>query len=430
MSTEGLAFIVFLGGMLSLLGIGMNMGLALALTGAAMSWVLGFWDTQLLAQNLVAGVDSFPLLAVPFFILAGELMNAGGISQRIITMAQAWVGHIRGGLGFVAIGAAVLMASMSGSALADTAALATILLPMMRQQGYPLHTSAGLIGAGGIIAPIIPPSMPFIIYGVTTNTSISLLFLSGIVPGLIMGAGLIVAWKLVLRDMDLPKGEPLPMKTRLKATLQAFWALLMPVIIIGGMKSGLFTPTEAAVVAAFYSLVVSLFIHREMKLVQVYDVLVRASRTTAIVMFLCAGAQVASYMVTLADLPNVLTAWLGPLVESPRLLMVVMMIVLIMIGTSLDLTPTILIFSPVMLPIAMKAGIDPVYFGLMFILNGSIGLITPPVGTVLNVVASVGRMPLHSVIRGISPFLITYLSILALFIAFPQIVTAPVAWMR
>jgi TRAP-type transport system large permease protein len=430
MSTEGLAFVVFIGGMLSLLGIGMNMGLALALTGAAMSYVLGFWDTQLLAQNMVGGVDSFPLLAVPFFILAGELMNAGGISQRIITMAQAWVGHIRGGLGFVAIGAAVLMASMSGSALADTAALATILLPMMRQQGYPLHTSAGLIGAGGIIAPIIPPSMPFIIYGVTTNTSISLLFLSGIVPGLIMGVGLIFAWKLVLRGMDLPKGEALSMRARLTATFKAFWALLMPIIIIGGMKSGLFTPTEAAVVAAFYALVVSLFIHREMKLVQVYDVLVRASRTTAIVMFLCAGAQVASYMVTLADLPNVLTAWLGPLVESPKLLMLVMMGVLIVIGTSLDLTPTILIFSPVMLPIAVKAGIDPVYFGLMFVLNGSIGLITPPVGTVLNVVASVGRMPLHSVIRGISPFLITYVGILALFIAFPQIVTAPVAWMR
>ena len=430
MSSEGLAFIVFMGGMLSLLGIGMNMGLALALTGAAMSWVLGFWDTQLLAQNLVAGVDSFPLLAVPFFILAGELMNAGGISQRIITMAQAWVGHIRGGLGFVAIGAAVLMASMSGSALADTAALATILLPMMRQQGYPLHTSAGLIGAGGIIAPIIPPSMPFIIYGVTTNTSISLLFLSGIVPGIIMGIGLIVAWKLVLRGMNLPKGEALSMKDRLKATLKAFWALLMPIIIIGGMKSGIFTPTEAAVVAAFYALVISLFVHREMKLIQVYEVLVRAAKTTAIVMFLCAGAQVASYMVTLADLPNVLTAWLGPLVESPRLLMVVMMLVLVMIGTSLDLTPTILIFSPVMLPIAVKAGIDPVYFGLMFVLNGSIGLITPPVGTVLNVVASVGRMPLHSVIRGISPFLMTYIAILALFIAFPQIVTAPVAWMR
>ncbi|APW43499.1 TRAP transporter large permease [Rhodoferax saidenbachensis] len=430
MSNEGLAFIVFCVGMLALMGIGMNMALSLVLTGAAMAWVLDFWDTQLLAQNLVAGVDSFPLLAVPFFILAGELMNSGGISRRIIAMAQAWVGHIRGGLGFVAIGAAVLMASMSGSALADTAALATILMPMMRQQGYPMHTSAGLIASGGIIAPIIPPSMPFVIYGVTTNTSISALFISGIVPGLIMGVGLIVAWKLVLRKIDLPEGQPLPMRERLQATRKAFWAMLMPLIIIGGMKSGVFTPTEAAVVAAFYALVVALFIHREMKITAVYGVLVRAAKTTAIVMFLCAGAQVASYMITLADLPNVLTGWLGPLVESPRLLMMVMMLVLILVGTALDLTPTILIFAPVMLPIAVKAGIDPVYFGLMFVLNGAIGLITPPVGTVLNVVAGVGRLPLHQVIKGVNPFLITYTLILFLFVLFPQIVIAPVAWMR
>lgn len=430
MSNEGLAFIVFSVGMLTLMGIGMNMGLALVLTGAGMAWVLDFWDTQLLAQNLVAGVDSFPLLAVPFFILAGELMNSGGISQRIIAMAQAWVGHIRGGLGYVAIGASVLMASMSGSALADTAALATILLPMMRQQGYPMHTSAGLVASGGIIAPIIPPSLPFVIYGVTTNTSISSLFLAGIVPGIIMGVGLIVAWKLVLRSTDLPEGQPLPMKERLRATAKAFWALLMPIIIIGGMKTGIFTPTEAAVVAAFYALFIALFVHREMKLPEVHGVLVRAAKTTAIVMFLCAGAQVASYMITLADLPSTLTGWLGPLVESPRMLMLVMMVVLVIVGTALDLTPTILIFAPVMLPIAVKAGIDPVYFGLMFVLNGAIGLITPPVGTVLNVVAGVGRMPLHQVIRGVNPFLITYTLILFIFVLFPQIVTAPVAWMR
>jgi tripartite ATP-independent transporter DctM subunit len=258
MSPESQAFVVFSAGMLVLMGIGMNMGLALVLTGAGMAWVLNFWDTQLLAQNLVAGVDSFPLLAVPFFILAGELMNAGGISRRIIDMAQAWVGHIRGGLGYVAIAAAVLMASMSGSALADTAALATILLPMMRQQGYPMATSGGLIASGGIIAPIIPPSMPFVIYGVTTNTSISALFVSGIVPGLLMGAGLIVTWRFVLRKIDLPKGQPLPMRERLKASGKAFWALLMPIIIIGGMKSGVFTPTEAAVVAAFYALMIAL----------------------------------------------------------------------------------------------------------------------------------------------------------------------------
>ena len=431
MGLEAQAFIVFSVGMLVLMGTGMNMGLALVLTGAGMAWVLDFWDTQLLAQNLVAGVDSFPLLAVPFFILAGELMNSGGISRRIIDMAQAWVGHIRGGLGYVAIGAAVLMASMSGSALADTAALATILLPMMRQQGYPMNTSAGLIASGGIIAPIIPPSMPFVIYGVTTNTSISALFVSGIVPGLMMGVGLICAWRWVLRGMkDLPQGQPLPMADRLRATARAFWAMLMPLIIIGGMKTGVFTPTEAAVVAAFYALVVALFVHREMRFADTYGVLVRAAKTTAIVMFLCAGAQVASYMITLADLPTVLTSWLGPLVHNPRLLMAVMMIVLVLIGTALDLTPTILIFGPVMLPIAVKAGIDPVYFGLMFVLNGAIGLITPPVGTVLNVVAGVGRISMHSVIKGVNPFLITYVFILALLVVFPQIVTAPVAWMR
>jgi TRAP-type transport system large permease protein len=430
MSPEAQAFTMFSLGMLVLMGIGMNMALALVLTGAAMAFVLNFWDTQLLAQNLVAGVDSFPLLAVPFFILAGELMNSGGISKRIIDMAQAWVGHVRGGLGYVAIGAAVLMASMSGSALADTAALATILLPMMRMQGYPMGVSGGLIASGGIIAPIIPPSMPFVIYGVTTNTSISALFVSGIVPGLMMGAGLILAWRWVLRKIDLPAGTPLPLTAKLRATSRAFWAALMPVIIIGGMKTGVFTPTEAAVVAAFYALTVALFIHREMRITELGGVLTRAAKTTAIVMFLCAGAQVASYMITLADLPGVLTSWLGPLVDNPRVLMAVMMLVLVLIGTALDLTPTILIFAPVMLPIAVKAGIDPVYFGLMFVLNGAIGLITPPVGTVLNVVAGVGRMPLVQVIKGVNPFLVTYTFILFLFVLFPQLVIAPIKWLR
>ena len=427
---QGLVAIIFIVGMLLFMGIGMPMAFALVLTGASMAWALEFWDTQLLAQNLVAGVDSFPLLAVPFFILAGELMNSGGISRRIISMAQAWVGHIRGGLGFVAIGASIMMASMSGSALADTAALATILLPMMRANGYPMSTSAGLIASGGIIAPIIPPSMPFVIYGVTTNTSISALFLSGIVPGLMMGAGLVVAWKLQLRKIDLPAGVALSMKARLHETVKAFWAMLMPLIIIGGMKTGVFTPTEAAVVAAFYAMVIAFFVHREMKLADLHGVLVRAAKTTSVVMFLCAGAQVASYMITLADLPGTLAEWLGPLIGYPTLLMAVMMLVLVLIGTALDLTPTILICAPVMLPIAVKAGIDPVYFGLMFVLNGAIGLITPPVGTVLNVVAGVGRMRLDEVIKGVNPFLVTYLIILALLVVFPQFVTLPVAWMR
>jgi tripartite ATP-independent transporter DctM subunit len=430
MSTEAIAAILFVGGMLVFMGLGMPMALALLLTAGLMSWELNFWDTQLLAQNMVAGVDSFVLLAVPFFILAGELMNAGGISRRIIEMAQAWVGHLRGGLGFVAIAAAILMASMSGSALADTAALATILLPMMRAHGYPMATSGGLIGAGGIIAPIIPPSMPFIIYGVTTNTSPAILFVAGIVPGLLMGLGLVIAWKLQLRKMDLPASAPMPMRERLKVTVKAFWALLMPVIIIGGMKTGVFTPTEAAGVAAFYALFVAFFIHREMKVADIYGVLLRAAKTTAIVMFLCGGAAAASYMVVLADLPATLASFLGPLLDNPKVLMAVMMLIMIMIGMVLDLTPTILIVAPVLAPVAAKAGIDPYYFGLMFILVGSIGLITPPVGTVLNVVAGVGKMRFEEVVVGVMPYLITYLLLLSLFIVFPQIVTAPIAWLR
>lgn len=430
MSVEALAFVVFISGMLLLMGVGMNMAFALLLTGAAMAWVMDFWDTQLLAQNMVAGIDGFPFLAVPFFILAGELMNSGGISRRIIDMAQAWVGHVNGGLGYVAIGAAVLLSAMSGSALADAAAMSAILLPMMRKHGYPVASSAGLIAAGSVIGPIIPPSMAFVIYGVTTNTSISALFISGIVPGLIMGVALVVAWRLVLRKLTLTRSPPVPMSQRLRITGRAVWALFMPVIIIGGMKSGVFTPTEAAVVAACYALVIALFVHREMRLVELYGALVRAASTTSVVMFLCAGAAVASYMITLADLPSTLTSWLGPLIEHPRLLMVAMMVALVLIGTALDLTPTILIIAPVMLPIAVKAGIDPVYFGLMFVLNGAIGLVTPPVGTVLNVVAGVGRLPMHQVIKGVNPFLIAYLFVLGLFIVFPQIVIAPVAWMR
>jgi len=421
---------VFLSSLLGFMAFGMPIAFALILTGAILMWYLEFWDVQLLAQNLLAGADSFPLLAVPFFILAGELMNAGGISKRIIAMAQAYVGHKRGGLGFVAIAAAVLLASMSGSALADTAALATLLLPMMRQRGYPLHASAGLVAAGGIIAPIIPPSMPFVIYGVVTNTSISQLFMAGLVPGLIMGGGLIIAWSLIARGFTEPTPAKASKTERRAALVDGASALMLPVIIVGGLRFGIFTPTEAAVVAAVYALGVSTLLYRELNWATLVEAMTRASRTTASVMFLCAAATVSAYMVTLAQLPDEIAAMLGPLANHPQLLVAAIMLLMIAVGMVLDLTPTILILAPVLAPIAVKAGVDPVYFGVMFVLIGSIGLITPPVGTVLNVVGGIGRLRMEVLVRGVMPFFLVYLAIVVLLIAFPSIVTVPLAWLR
>ncbi len=422
--------VVFLGSLLGFMAFGMPIAFALILTGAVLMWYLDFWDVQLLAQNLLAGADSFPLLAVPFFILAGELMNAGGISKRIIAMAQAYFGHLRGGLGYVAIAAAVLLASMSGSALADTAALATLLLPMMRQRGYPLHSSAGLVAAGGIIAPIIPPSMPFVIYGVVTNTSISQLFMAGLVPGLVMGAGLIFAWVQIARGFTEPSPPKASKAERRRVLVDGAAALMLPVIIVGGLRFGIFTPTEAAVVAAVYALAVSTLLYRELSWASLNATLTHASRTTASVMFLCAAATVSAYMVTLAQLPEEIGAMLGPLLDHPQLLMLAIMLLMVAVGMVLDLTPTILILAPVLAPIAVKAGIHPVYFGVMFVLIGSIGLITPPVGTVLNVVGGIGKLRMEILVRGVMPFFLIYLAIVALLIAFPAIITVPLAWLR
>ena len=424
-----MTILVFVGSLLAAMALGMPLAFSLLVSGVALMLHLDLFDTQIVSQNLINGADNFPLMAVPFFMLAGELMNAGGMSRRIVNSALVWVGHFQGGLGYVAVFAAIIMASLSGSAVADTAALAAVLLPMMRKAGYRMDRSAGLIAAGGIIAPVIPPSIGFILFGVIGGVSISKLFMAGIFPGLLMGLALIVTWWIVARHDKVEVSPRVPMGEKLRVTADAFWCYLMAVTIIGGMKFGIFTPTEAAVVAVVYSLLVGLFIYREIKLRDLYRITLNAAKTSSVVMFLVAAALVSAWLITVANIPAQMVQLMQPFLDNKMLLMAMLMLLVLVVGTALDFAPTVLILTPVLMPLVRQAGIDPVYFGVLFIINNAIGLLTPPVGTVLNVVCGVGRIPMHDVIKGVMPFLASQVVVMGLLIVFPGLVMVPLRWL-
>jgi len=419
---------IFLGSLIGAMALGIPIAYALLASGVALMWHLDLFDAQILAQNFINGADSFPLLAVPFFMLAGEIMNVGGLSQRIVNFALALVGHVKGGLGYVVIVAACLLSALSGSAVADAAALTALLLPMMVKAGHKREVSGGLIAAAGVIGPIIPPSIGFVIFGVAANVSISKLFIAGIVPGIMIGIGLALTWWWVGRreQLALP-----PRRTRAEvwtAARQSVWALMLPVFILVGLRMGVFTPTEAAVVAAVYAMFVATVVYRELSLKALVRAFVTAARTTAVVMFLVAAAMVSAWLITVANLPTQVVDLLRPLLDHQTLLLIAIMLLVMLVGTAMDMTPTILIMTPVLMPLVKAAGIDPIYFGVLFIINNSIGLVTPPVGTILNVVAGVGRMKMDEVTRGVLPFMAAQFAVLFLMVLFPQTVLAPLRW--
>ena len=419
---------VFTFSLLGAMALGMPIAFALLVCGIALMHSLGIFDSQIVAQNIINGADSFPLMAVPFFMLAGEIMNKGGLAKRIVDIALAVVGHVPGGLGYVTILASCALASLSGSAAADAAALAALLVPMMVAAGHRKMYAAGLVAAGGIIAPVIPPSIGFVLFGVAGGVSISKLFLAGIVPGLLLGVGLCFAWWWVARGEDIESPARKSLREIAWTIIDGFWALMLPVIIVVGLRFGIFTPTEAAVVVAVYALFVATCIYRELNLPQLYEVFVSAALSTSVVMFLVAAALVSSWLITVAEIATQVVDLVRPFMGNQTLLMLAIMILVVIVGTALDMAPTILILTPILMPIIKQAGIDPVYFGVLFIINNAIGLITPPVGVVLNVVCGVSRISMEDIIKGVWPFMIAQLVILLLMVLFPQLVIVPAKW--
>lgn len=421
---------LFLGGLAVTLMIGLPVAFALVATAVLMMLWMGIFDPKIIAEAMFNGANSYPLMAIPFFLLAGELMMAGGMSRRIVQLITALLGHVRGGLGYAAILASVIMASLSGSAVADTAAIGALLIPMMRDAGYNVPRAAGLVAAGGIIAPIIPPSIAFIVFGVVAKVSVIDLFLAGVAPGGMMGLALIVAWAFLVRKETTTVQDWPGWRAGWDALRDGFWALLMPLIIVGGLRFGIFTPTEASAIAVAYSLFVGGVLYRELAWTKLVSAVRNAAIMSAAVMFLVAAASVSGWLITVAQLPFMLIRLLEQFVDTPQLLMLFIVVLVLLIGTVMDFVPTVLILTPVLMPLVKVAGIDPVYFGVVFVIATAVGLLTPPVGVVLNVACSLGKISMEKGARGVAPFVAAQIVLLILFIAFPDLVMVPFGWLK
>ena len=381
-------------------------------------------DMGIAAEQLLQGLfASYTLLAIPLFIFAAELMNVGSLSERLLKFCDALVGRFRGGLGHVNIVANVILSGMSGSAVADAAGLGRIIINMMTRDGkYTPSYAAAITAAAATIGPIIPPSIPLVLYALVSDASVGYLFLGGVLPGLVMGAVLMVMNAVLARVHDFPVEQAVPVRDLPKITLKAFPALMMPVVLLGGIYGGVMTPTEAAALAALYAYIISLVVYRSVSLRQTYDCLLSSARSTAAVGMLIAGALVFNYVVTREDLPNSLSLLLAGYHLTDVGFLLAVNVILLILGCLLDASTILLVIVPILIPAARALGIDMVHFGVVVVVNLMIGLITPPYGLLLFVVSNITKAPLRRIVSDAVPFIVALVIALAIITFVPQVV--------
>ncbi|NOE24861.1 TRAP transporter large permease [Ruegeria sp. HKCCD6157] len=413
----------FLPTFLIFLLIGLPVFFALLAAPGILLWLNGQTnDITLLYRNVYNGMDSFPLMAIPFFMLAGELMNRGGITIRLVEFSQALMGHLRGGLAHVNVLSSILFAGLSGSAVADTSALGSMLIPAMEKQGYTRKFAAAITAASSVIGPIIPPSGIMIIYAYVMGESVAALFLAGIVPGVMVGVGLMLMIKLMADRYDFPvASRKYTWPERRQASLKAFFPLMTPGIILGGILGGIFTPTEAAAVAVGYAFIIGFFILRTLTWKEVPEVLSNAGMTSAVVLLLVGAAMAFKTVVSLSHAPEQLASLILSLSENPLILLFLINLLLFIVGMFLDAGPAIIILGPILGPIFTSLGVDPIHFAIIMSVNLTVGLATPPMGLVLFVAAAVSRERVETIAKAILPFLAVEIIVIFLITYIPAL---------
>ena len=421
--TDPIAALILVGGFFLLMTFKLPVAFALMLSAFASAWYFNPMLLRVVAQQLVDGIRSFNLLAIPFFIIAGNLMGEGGIAQRLIDFSDACIGRVRGGLAMVNVLSSKFFGTVSGSVTADTSALGTVLIPMMVKQGYDRDFAVANTVSSSILGVLIPPSHNMIIFAMAAGggVSIAALFLAGIVPALVLGIGLMVVSYIVSVKKNYPKGKKYTLKEGLRLAASSFLGIFTIVIIIGGITLGIFTATESAAIAVIYAFIITFFVYREIPLRQFGSIMKKSMRTVATVMAIISASSAFGFMMAILRIPDAVTTSILTISDNPIIVLILMNLILLLLGLFIDMAPMILITTPILLPIATSMGVHPVQFGIILLLNLGLGLITPPVGTVLFVGCSVGKIKMEAVIKPLLPYYAVMILVLLMVTFIPQL---------